>query len=89
MRAPAIVRALVALVALVTLVALVALMASAGLAACVGFDATGLGGEAELPSPLVHDAAAEAGHDAALDAAGEARCNEPQPPALFEVGALD
>jgi hypothetical protein len=71
--------------------ALVALGASLPPAACVGFDATGLGDEAELPSPLAHDAAHEAvhevelgcGHDAAIDT------HAISPPALFEVGPLD
>lgn len=76
---------------MLTRAALVALGASLPLAACVDFDATGLGDEAELPSPLAHDAAHETvrevelgcGHDAALDTHAN------QPPPLFEVGTLD
>jgi hypothetical protein len=73
--------------------ALFALGASLPMAACVGLDATGLGDEAELPSPLAPDAGREAaeaahevelgcGHDAAIDTHAIS-------PPLFEVGVLD
>jgi hypothetical protein len=74
-----------------THLAILATGATLALAACAGFDATGLGDEAELPSSLARDAGHELGHVIELgcghDAAFETHATTP--PALFEVGALD
>lgn len=80
-----------ALLAPLAVAALVASWTTLSLAACAGFDATGLGDEAELPSPLVHEAGHHLQPDFDLGCSHDAASDAPvtAPPPLFEVGALD